>query len=140
MCSNVGSFKIGLFKITQCFFLNNPEMSSPINLFNIKINKFQQLHDNDLSRKINKNSDFQKLSTVQNCTQNCNHILLCSKLFNRPYVFPLTSIVSKSCNIECCVNNMFQINQNIIVSQGSELILSMCRRTAISDQHPLIQV
>ena len=44
-----------------------------------------------------------------------------AEVFNPPCIFPLTSIVNKSCNIECCVNNMFQINQNMIVSQGLEL-------------------
>ena len=33
-------------------------------------------------------------------------------------VFPLIPIVNKSCNIECCVNNMLQIIQNMMVSQG----------------------
>ena len=55
-----------------------------------------------------------------------------------PCVFPMISIVNKSCNIECCVNNMFRINKKIIVSRGLELILSVFRRTTISDQHPLI--
>ena len=35
-----------------------------------------------------------------------------------PDVFPLTSMVNKSRNIECCVNNMLQIIQNMMVSQG----------------------
>ena len=37
-----------------------------------------------------------------------------------PDVFPVTSTVSKLCNIECCVNKMLQIiqNMNIMVSQG----------------------
>ena len=34
-----------------------------------------------------------------------------------PDVFPLTSVVNKSCNIECRVNNMLQIIQNMMVSQ-----------------------
>ena len=65
-------------------------------------------------------------------------LLLFSKLFNPPCGFPVISIVNKSCNIECCVNNMFRINKKIIVSQGLELILSVFRRTTISDQHSLI--
>ena len=60
------------------------------------------------------------------------------KIIQPPDVFPMTSIVNKSCNIECCVNSMFPINQNMIVSQGLELILSMFRRTTMSGQHPLI--
>ena len=66
-------------------------------------------------------------------------IQLYSKLFN-PLAFPITSIVNKSCNIDCCVNSMLPINQNMIVSQGLELILSMFRRTTMSGKHPLIQV
>ena len=66
------------------------------------------------------------------------HVQLCSKLFNPPCVFPMISIVNKSCNIECCVNKMFRINKKMIVSRGLELILSVFRRTTISGQHPLI--
>ena len=65
-------------------------------------------------------------------------IQLCSKLFNPPDIFPLISIVNKSSNIECCVNTILPIIQNLIVSQGLELILSMCRRTTMSGEHPLI--
>ena len=39
-------------------------------------------------------------------------IQLCSKLFNPPCDFLMISIVNKSYNIECCVNKMFQINNN----------------------------
>ena len=63
------------------------------------------------------------------------------KIIQPPLLFPMTSIVNKSGNIECCVNNMFQINKKMIVSRDLELILSMFRRTTnsiISDQHPLI--
>ena len=38
-------------------------------------------------------------------------IQLCSKLFNPPCGFPMISIVNKSCNIECCVKNVFRINK-----------------------------
>ena len=55
-----------------------------------------------------------------------------------PDIFPLTSMVNKSCNIECCVNNMLQIIQNMMFSQGLELELSMFRRTTISGQHSLV--
>ena len=55
-----------------------------------------------------------------------------------PDIFPMTSIVNESCNIECCVNSMLQIIQNMMVSQGLELELSMFRRTIISGQHLLI--
>ena len=61
------------------------------------------------------------------------------KIIQPPLLFPMTSIVNKSCNIECCVNStcMLPINQNMIVSRGLELILSMFRRTTVSYQHPL---
>ena len=57
-----------------------------------------------------------------------------------PDVFPLTSIVNKSCNIDCCVNNMLQIIQNMMVSQGLglELHVYMFGRNTISGQHLLI--
>ena len=48
-----------------------------------------------------------------------------------PDVFSLTPVVNKSCNIQCCVNKMLQIIQNMMVSQGLELELSMFRRTTI---------
>ena len=51
--------------------------------------------------------------------------------------FPLIPIVNKLCNIECCVNNMLIQN---MVSQCSELELSMFRGTTLSGQHPLIYV
>ena len=62
-------------------------------------------------------------------------IQLFSKLFNPPDVFPLTSIVNKSFNIEWCVNNMLQIIQNMMVYVVLELDLSMFRRTTMSGQH-----
>ena len=37
-----------------------------------------------------------------------------------------------------CGNKMHPIIQNMTVSQGLELILSMFRRTTMSGQHPLI--
>ena len=52
----------------------------------------------------------------------------------------LTPIVNKSCNTECCVNNMLQIIQNMMVSQCSELEPSMFRGTTLSGQHPLIYI
>ena len=58
--------------------------------------------------------------------------------FNPPDVFTLPPIVNKSCNIECCVDNMLQIIQNMMVSQVLELELSIFRRTTISGQHPLV--
>ena len=59
-----------------------------------------------------------------------------------PDVFPLISIVNKSCNIEQCVNNMLQVQiiHNMMVSQCSEFELSMFRGTTLSGQHPLIYV
>ena len=65
------------------------------------------------------------------------YLQLCSKLFNPPDIFPLTSIVNKSCNIERCVKSMRPIFQNKIVSQGLERILSIYRRTTMSGQPPL---
>ena len=38
------------------------------------------------------------------------------KVFNPPDIFPLISIVNKSCNIERCVNTILPIIQNLIVS------------------------
>ena len=55
-----------------------------------------------------------------------------------PDVFPLTPIINKLCNIECCVNKMLQIIQNMMVSQGLEVELSLFRRTTISGQRILI--
>ena len=55
-----------------------------------------------------------------------------------PAFFPLTSIVNKSRKIECCINSMLPINQNMIVSQGLELMLSIFKRTTMSGQYPLI--
>ena len=54
------------------------------------------------------------------------------------WIFPLISIVNKSCNNERCVDTVLPIIQNLIVSQGLELILSMCRSTTMSDQRTLI--
>ena len=47
------------------------------------------------------------------------------------------SHVNKSCKIECCGNKMHQIIQNMILSGGLELKLSLLQRTTISGQHPL---
>ena len=58
-------------------------------------------------------------------------IQLESEVFNPPDVFPLIPIVNKSCNIECCVNKMLQIIQNMTVSEGLELELSIVRRTKL---------
>ena len=55
-----------------------------------------------------------------------------------PEFFPLTSVVNKSCNYKCCVNNMLQIIQNMMVSEGLELELNVFRRATISGQHILI--
>ena len=64
-------------------------------------------------------------------------IQLEAEVFNPPDIFPLISIVNKSCNIEHCVKSMLPIFQNKIVSQGLERILSIFRRTTMSGQHPL---
>ena len=69
------------------------------------------------------------------------HIQLEADVFNPPDIFPLIPIVNnKLCNIECCVNNMLQIIQNMMVSQCSELELSMFRGTTLLGQHPLIYI
>ena len=52
--------------------------------------------------------------------------------------FPYDFYKNKLCNIVCCVNSMLPINQNMIVSQGLELILSVFRSTTMSGQHQLI--
>ena len=66
-----------------------------------------------------------------------NQIQLEAKVFNPPDIFPLISIVNRSCNIERCVKSMRPIFQNKIVSQGLERILSIFRRTTMSGQPPL---
>ena len=45
--------------------------------------------------------------------------------------------VNKSCKIECCGNKMHQIVQNMILTWGLELKLSLLWRTTISGQHSL---
>ena len=46
------------------------------------------------------------------------------KIIQPHLLFLMTSVVNKSCNIECCVKSMLLINQNMIVCQGLELVLS----------------
>ena len=46
-------------------------------------------------------------------------------MYSTPDVFPLTPVVNRSCNIECCVNRMLQILQNMMVTQGLALEPSM---------------
>ena len=60
-----------------------------------------------------------------------------AKSFRTPRVCPLNPIVNKSCKIECCGNKMQQIVQNMILTCGIELKLSLFQRTIISSQHPL---
>ena len=55
------------------------------------------------------------------------------QLFERPEFFH----VNKSCKIECCGNKTHQIIQNMILSWGLELKLSLLWRTTISGQHSL---
>ena len=62
-----------------------------------------------------------------------NETYSCAENYSTPHAFPYDFYGNKSCNIDCCVNSMLPINQNMIVSQGLELILSMFRRTTISD-------
>ena len=70
----------------------------------------------------------QSIIKVYSCAQNCS----------TPLAFPYDFYRNKSRNIDYCVNSMLPINQNKIVSQGLELILSMFRRTTMSGQHTLI--
>ena len=46
---------------------------------------------------------------------------------------------NKSCKIECCGNKTHQIIQNMILSRGLEVKLSLSWRTTILGQHPLFQ-
>ena len=46
--------------------------------------------------------------------------------------------INKSCKIERCGNKIHQIVQNMILSRGLELKLSLLGRTTISGQHPLL--
>ena len=48
------------------------------------------------------------------------------QLFELLEFSPFNPIVNKSCQIECCGNKMHQIVQNMILSQGLELKLSLC--------------
>ena len=48
-----------------------------------------------------------------------------AKSFRTPRVFPLSSIVNKSCKIERCGNKMHQIVQKMILTRGLELKLSL---------------
>ena len=70
----------------------------------------------------------------------CNCILLysCTQNYSTLLAFPYDFYRNRLCNIDCCVNSMRPINQNMIVSQGLELELSMFRRTTMSGQHHLI--
>ena len=56
------------------------------------------------------------------------HIQLASDVL-KPQTFTHWLIVNKSCKVECCVNKMLQIFQNMF-SQGLELELSMFRYRA----------
>ena len=98
----------------------------------------------------NSNLSWKRVKHIMFLEGDCFHILgggrcpwvsqiqLEAEVFNPPDIFPLIPIVNKLCNIERCVNNMLQIIQNMMVSQGSELELSMFRWTTLSGQHPLI--
>ena len=78
------------------------------------------------------------LFNVHKCLQTLNTAYSCTQNYSTPLTFPNDFYRNKSCNIDCCVNSKLPINQNMIVSQGLELILSMFRRTTMSGQHPLI--
>ena len=45
----------------------------------------------------------------------------CAQNYSTPLAFPHDFYRNKSCNIDCCVNSMLPINQNMIVSQGLEV-------------------
>ena len=85
------------------------------------------------------NTKANKSSSIECCGNKMQqNVQLQAEVSNPPDVFPLIPIVNKSCNIGRCVNNMLQIIQNMMVSQCSELELSMFRGTTVSGQHPLI--
>ena len=48
-----------------------------------------------------------------------------AKSFRTPRDFPLNPIVNKSYKIECCGNKMHKIVQNMILTRGLELKLSL---------------
>ena len=48
-----------------------------------------------------------------------------AKIIRTPRVFPLNPIVNKSCKIECCDKKLHQTIQNMILSRGLELKLSL---------------
>ena len=58
------------------------------------------------------------------------------QMFSDPLSFRIECypLANKSCKIECCGYKMHQIIQNMILSWGSELILSLLWRTTISGQ------
>ena len=62
----------------------------------------------------------------------------CAQNYSTPLAFPYEFYRNKSCNIDCCVNSMLLINQNMIVSQGLELILSIFRRTTTSRSYRIL--
>ena len=68
------------------------------------------------------------------CTfRTSNNLQWVPQLFERLEFFP----VNTSFKIECHGNKMHQIDQNMILSRGQELKLSLLWRTTISGQHPL---
>ena len=52
-------------------------------------------------------------------------------------VFPLNLTVHNSWKVRCCGDKMLQVIQNMILSRGLQLKLSLLWRTTISDQHSL---
>ena len=62
-----------------------------------------------------------------------NNLWWVPELFERLEFFH----VNKSCKFECCRNKTQLFIQNIILSQGLELKLSLLGRTTNSGQHPL---
>ena len=57
--------------------------------------------------------------------------------FRTPRVLTLNPIVNKSCKTKRCGKRMHQIIQDMILSEGLELQLSLLRRTTISGPHTL---
>ena len=66
----------------------------------------------------------QMMTKVYNIQPDVSMCTVGFRCIQPPDVFPLTSILNKSCNIECGVNNMLRIIQNRMVSQGLQLELS----------------
>ena len=59
-----------------------------------------------------------------------------SRIIGPPEFLPLDPMVNKSCNIECCGNEMHQIIATMMLSQYFELKLSLLWRATVSFMGP----